>query len=411
MKTFKNKIYRHVLGFTLMIVIGVMLPIVFQLKYFSYIQILLVTTLVCTYVALVYENIISTNNQVSQSHIHNRMVESQKIMLELSNYMIQVKSVKELLSIILEKAIEMIPTASHGSILVMNKKGKLEFKAIFGFEEDLFKVMLDPEESYQWKAANGVFTGPIIIEDLQKYGDKSLSEDNYNAMNEIEALSINSSLSAPIMINKLFFGFINLDSKMNNMFNEEDIQMMAYFANQATIAIANHQLYEEVLYFSRYDGLTKIFNRRYFEEIIQEQLLENLSIGFSIVIIDLNKFKQINDLYGHRNGDLVLESFATFFREEVSDKDVFARYGGDEFVSMFYNKSYAQTDEMMLKIQQLNTIRKIELLDTVTSIEASFSYGIATYPNDGINLNQLLFIADSRMYEYKKSLHNRIYND
>lgn len=411
MKNYRNKIYRHVTGIFLMIVIGILVPSLLQEKHQTIIQIILVSVLISIYTLFIYKKNIFTLGYASKDHQQERMVESQKIMLALSNSMIQVKSFEELLNIILVKAVEMIPTASQGSILVMNKEGKLEFKAILGFDEELYKVKLEPEESYQWKATGGVFSGPIIIENLQKYSNESMSDESYDALNEIDALSFKSSLSAPIMINNLYFGSINLDSKMSNMFNEEDVQMMSYFANQATIAIVNHQLYEEMLHFSRYDGLTKIYNRRYFNELIEKKLTRKTSMNFSIVIIDLNKFKQINDLYGHRNGDYVLERFATFISEELSDMDVFARYGGDEFVCMISNKDYKYTDELMAKILELSSKNSIDLIDIEASIECGFAYGIATYPNDGPSLNELLHVADSRMYENKKSHHKRRHDD
>ncbi len=411
MKKDINRIKPHILGIIFIITVGIFIPRLIQIKYQEIVQIMLVTALVYIYIIIIYDKKNSSHIQEIQNHQQNRMVESQKIMLELSNSMIQVKSFEELLSIILANAIEMIPTASQGSILVMNKDGLLEFKAILGFEEDLYNIKLDPEESYQWKATGGVFKGPIILENLQTYSTESMSEENYNAMNNIDALSINSTLSAPIMINNAFFGSINLDSKMNNMFNEEDIQIMTYFANQATIAIVNHQLYEEMHYFSRYDGLTRIYNRRYFEEIIEEHLNKKIQQNFAIVLIDLNEFKQINDLYGHRNGDLVLENFASFVSQAISTDDVFARFGGDEFVGMFNNKNYEWTEDKMSKMRQLSVTRLIELIDVDTSIVCGFSYGIALYPEDGVNLNELFHIADSRMYESKKAHHHRRRDD
>lgn len=338
----------------------------------------------------------SSNDQV-------RMLHSQKIMLELSNTMIQVSGLKELMSIILDKAIEVIPKAKFGSILVMNHEGYLEFQAIVGFDDDLYNITLDPKESYQWIATGGNFSGPIIIEDLMKYSKDFINEDTFNSMKDIDALSLKSSLSAPILIDGQFYGSINIDSEENNMFDEQDVTLMAYFANQATIAITNHQLYEKLLHLSKYDGLTKVLNRPYFEELFENNLAKSKrnEEKVTLVVVDLNNFKQINDLYGHSIGDFVLTNFAERFSHMIRETDLLARYGGDEFVIVFFKSDYEQTLVKLKIIHQKITSQAIDLTPLEKKINCSFSYGLAEFPRDGDSLKTLFHIADHRMYEMK----------
>ncbi|PKM56914.1 MAG: hypothetical protein CVU98_08725 [Firmicutes bacterium HGW-Firmicutes-3] len=338
----------------------------------------------------------SSNDQV-------RMLHSQKIMLELSNTMIQVSGLKELMSIILNKAIEVIPKAKFGSILVMNHEGYLEFQAIVGFDDDLYNITLDPKESYQWQATGGHFSGPIIIEDLMKYSKEFINEDTYNSMKDMDALSLKSSLSAPILIDGQFYGSINIDSEENNMFDDQDLTLMAYFANQATIAITNHQLYEKLLHLSKYDGLTKVLNRPYFEELFENNLAKSKRYEekVTLVVVDLNNFKQINDLYGHSIGDFVLTTFAERFSNMIRETDLLARYGGDEFVIVFFKSDYEQT---LIKLESIHlniTSQPIDLTTLEKRIHCSFSYGLAEFPRDGDSLKTLFHIADHRMYEMK----------
>ena len=338
----------------------------------------------------------SSNDQV-------RMLRSQRIMLELSNTMIQVIGLKELMSIILNKAIEVIPKAKFGSILVMNHEGNLEFQAIVGFDDDLYNITLDPKESYQWQATGGHFSGPIIIEDLLKYSKDFINESTFNSMKDIDALSLKSSLSAPILIDGQFYGSINIDSEETNMFDEQDITLMAYFANQATIAITNHQLYEKLLHLSKYDGLTKVLNRPYFEELFENNLARSKRKDekVTLVVVDLNNFKQINDLYGHSVGDLVLTTFAERFSHLIRETDLLARYGGDEFVIVFFNSDYEQTLLKMEKIHLKITCQAIDLTPVKQKIHCTFSYGLGEFPRDGDSLKTLFHVADHRMYDMK----------
>jgi len=332
-----------------------------------------------------------------------RMLRSQKIMLELSNTMIQVSGLKALMSIILDKAIEVIPKAKFGSILVMNHEGNLEFQAIVGFDDDLYNITLDPKESYQWIATGGQFNGPIIIEDLLKYSKDFINENTYNSMKNMDALSLKSSLSAPILMDGQFYGSINIDSEENNMFDEQDLMLMAYFANQATIAITNHQLYEKLLHLSKYDGLTKVFNRPYFEELFENNLARSKRSGekITLVVIDLNNFKQINDQYGHSIGDYVLTTFAERLSHLIRETDLLARYGGDEFVVVFFNSDYEQTLLKLENLHQTITGQSFDLKPLDKKIHCTFSYGLGEFPKDGDSLKTLFHIADHRMYDMK----------
>jgi diguanylate cyclase (GGDEF)-like protein len=335
-----------------------------------------------------------------------RMLRLQETMLELSSYMTKVNSLEELLDVILRKVIDVIPGAEYGSILVMNQEGLLEFKAIYGFEQDLFKVTLDPTECYQWRATSGNFSGPLIIQDLSELSKDYMTEETYTTMNEANALITKSALSAPLLINGQFFGSINIDSTKINTFKEEDIKLIAYFADQVTIAIRNHQYYEKMLLSSKYDSLTGAMSRHYFQEFTETILKEKqqTKLPLTIVIMDLNNFKMINDQYGHASGDFILTFFANSFSCQLSKGDFLGRYGGDEFVAIFLNSNLSDT---ALKLQSIyNNITKapIPITPDHTVVHCLFSYGTAEFPMEGSDLKTLIHLADQRMYIHKSKL-------
>lgn len=336
-----------------------------------------------------------------------RIFQLQKAMLELSSQMTTLNSLNELLDTILKKAIEVIPEAEYGSILVMNTEGLLEFKAIYGFKEDLFKVKLDPTESYQWQATNGYFSGTLIIQDLSVFSKNFMTEENYSVMEEIDALCPRSSLSAPLLIDGQFFGSINVDSSKMYVFKDEHKKLMAYFANQATIAIRNHQYYEKMLFLSKYDGLTKVMNRHYFQQQI-ETILSNDTTDkepITFVLMDLDNFKTINDQYGHSSGDHILSCFTQSFSSQVGHNTLFARYGGDEFIAIFFNSDIHQTTNKIKPIYDSITKRPIQLnTNRKDRVYCLFSYGMAEYPTEGDELKTLIHLADQRMYKHKTEI-------
>lgn len=273
------------------------------------------------YLAMMVEQ----HNQQTEEQ-KKQMLHTQRTVLELSNSMTHVSGFEELLNVILTKAIEVIPKAEYGSILIVNEEGELEFKALVGFEDDLYNIKLPPEESYQWQATSGNFREPVIIEDLLNYTEDFVNEETYASMKDADALMMKSTLSAPILIDGEFFGSINIDSvEKKDVFGQRDARIMAYFANQASVAIVNHHLYDKMLYLSKYDGLTGALNRYNFEETIEE-ILETVSkesSSISLALVDMNDFKIVNDTYGHAAGDKVLKSFSEMFMSRIEEEDIF----------------------------------------------------------------------------------------
>lgn len=345
---------------------------------------------------------IEQHNQ--QSEDQRRMLHTQRAVLELSNSMIQVSGFEELLNVILTKAIEVIPEAEYGSILMMNDENELEYKALVGFDDSLYDIRFKPEESYQWQATGGHFREPVIIEDLLDYTEEFVNEDTYSSMKDADALTMKSTLSAPILIDGKFFGSINIDSEEKEVFGQRDAGIMAYFANQASIAIGNHQLYDKMSYLSKYDGLTGALNRYSFEETIEGMLNVALaeSKKISLALLDMNDFKSVNDNYGHEAGDKVLKLFSEMFRSKIDEDDIFSRFGGDEFVVAFIGKNYDEASEKMHEILEFIEMSPLVIKDADAAVKCGFSFGVAECPVDGTNLKGLVRLADDRMYKHKR---------
>jgi diguanylate cyclase (GGDEF)-like protein len=125
---------------------------------------------------------------------------------------------------------------------------------------------------------------------------------------------------------------------------------------------------------------------------------------FSLVVIDLNKFKIINDTYGHAMGDKVLIFFSQLIHKLIRETDYLFRMGGDEFYLLLTNTSANNADVIIKKLQ--NKLSNEKFIYENIEIELSSSFGTAEYGLDGLTIDELIVIADFRMYENKKSLHN-----
>ncbi len=121
---------------------------------------------------------------------------------------------------------------------------------------------------------------------------------------------IKSTLTAPIYINGSLFGMINIDSIETNVFDGEDVKSMEFIRNYIEIIITNYLLYEEKSHLARYDQLTNVCNRSYFEEQVKSIIDKALCYKetFNLVIWDINNLKAINDSFGHLTGDEVIKN-------------------------------------------------------------------------------------------------------
>lgn len=154
------------------------------------------------------------------------------------------------------------------------------------------------------------------------------------------------------------------------------------------------------------DSLTGVFNRKKFDEysIITINNAKRNDIPFSLIMIDLNKFKPINDTYGHHIGDDILILFSQTIKKAIRETDYFFRLGGDEFCLILNNTDTTGANIIVKELQE--KLLKTKFIKDDIKIEISASFGIAQYIVDGNNIDELIKMADFRMYENKKVTHN-----
>lgn len=157
--------------------------------------------------------------------------------------------------------------------------------------------------------------------------------------------------------------------------------------------------FDNVKYYSEKDPLTDTYNRRKveqsFQKIAQMYRRENHKLG--VIMMDLNKFKEINDTYGHHKGDELLINLAAILKNYVKKNDIVARWGGDEFLILVPN---CKSDFELGYIQGLQQALANEKFDEFPSVEASV--GFAIFPDDGQDFQELIKIADAAMYRDKE---------
>lgn len=331
--------------------------------------------------------------------LHDRTNEINEIMMSVSQEIDSFKDIEDLYRQLLKHTIRLIKAAEAGSILIYDEENDvMNYVAAYGYNiEELRKVHFKKEELFIYKYTR--MEKPYIIRNPELFDVSGIDETNYIKLKEADALNMKATLCAPLYINEKFYGVINVDNfHKEDAFTKEDVNHIQYICKQLQVAIRNVLLMNDLINALRYDKLTGIYNRRYFNELMDIEMEKAARYGsdFCLVMIDMDNFKDINDTYGHMVGDRALQYFAHTVKKFVRASDIVARYAGDEFIIVFYHSTYENT------LSKIEAIRKyIDENPFDGNIQVRFSAGICCYV-DGKTIDNILTAADIAMYKQKK---------
>lgn len=217
-------------------------------------------------------------------------------------------------------------------------------------------------------------------------------------------------LELPVSQNNRILGFLwaRIPRERMPIQKEEILAQAEELAEELGMGLQKALLFGSIEKFSRTDGLTGVFRRHVFNERLAEEFrrAKHFRTVFSLLLTDLDHFKQINDTYGHQAGDEVLRRVGEILKESVYETDFVARYGGEEFVIIF---PQAEPKGVRRKAELLRArIAQEEFVFGWNRIRVSVSIGIAHFPQDGQEPSTLLNCADQRLYAAKNSGRNRV---
>jgi len=209
-------------------------------------------------------------------------------------------------------------------------------------------------------------------------------------------------LSAPLGSETEGTGAITLYRASDRPFTEDDARLIAAVARQATVAINNARQYEQTRQSAMTDQLTGLANARYFFMHLEQELsrARRDQSTVSLIAIDLNNLKQINDNFGHQQGDRALRTLADVFKKHVRDYDTVVRYAGDEFFVILPDTTNQKAVETVSRIKR--AVRETVLdVGPARQVTLSASFGVATFPGDAKEADALIAVADRAMYADK----------
>lgn len=241
----------------------------------------------------------------------------------------------------------------------------------------------------------------IVVETCRPYRLPNAPAE-YEIFNRPPHTHIRSWLGVPLITSDELIGMLTLDSTEYDFFTAEHVRLASAFANQVAIAIENAQLYARMQELARTDGLTGIYNRRAFFEHGRREVERAQRVGcpLTVLMIDIDHFKHVNDTYGHAVGDEVLAEIARRCDQQLRAVDIFGRFGGEEFVVLL---SEADTKEARLVAERLRTLISAPVQTDAGVVSVTASMGIAPLDETNADLDMLLHHADLALYRAKEA--------
>jgi len=212
-------------------------------------------------------------------------------------------------------------------------------------------------------------------------------------------------LCLPISYGETLLGVLNVESRDENAFAPQDVLILNTLADLLATALHNSFVFQKLQQQSITDGLTGIKTRRFFWEALSSEWKRASRSGrpFSVVLIDLDKFKEVNDSLGHLEGDLVLARVGRLLEQKCRQSNVVARYGGDEFIILMPETGIEQAQVLAERLRLwLATDPMLE------EHHITGSFGVASFPVHGFSMEDLIRIADTGMYIAKHAGGNQV---
>lgn len=312
---------------------------------------------------------------------------------------------EELFAMILGQSTDFVQ-AEQGSLMLLNEqKRELSVKATKGLNKQVAELVRI--RSGEGIAGKVLATGlPLLVSDIEM--------DDRVTQERRPRYRTKSFISVPLKLQGRTIGVLNVTDKVTGeVFSEQDLQLLTSIGTYASVAIERsryHLKTEELKKISITDPLTGLLNRRYFQERISEEIERSRRHGLplSLILLDLDDFKAINDSYGHMAGDEVLQTVARSIRNSVRTIDVAARYGGEEFTVILPQTAKSDATSLAERICVEAGQLEFPYMIQGRPISLTVSLGVATYPEDAENLEDLIRNADAALYEAKAQGKNRV---
>lgn len=309
------------------------------------------------------------------------------------DYRMTIRSVLEIMSRVVGNEI--------GAVMMLEEEDLIVYLNGAATPQDLEafkKRVFESARECGWESTN-----PGRIE-VVVYGEENLT----TAPGEAPTREL-SCVELPLTAQKKVVGVLVLGHRAGAAFERSAADILGLVQNQVTIVVDNARLYELARRLAITDGLTKLFNHRFFQELFEKEYRrsDRYNTVFSLIMLDIDDFKKINDTYGHLCGDEILKSLGRLIRGCLRTMDVVARYGGEEFAILLPETAGPEAVQTAERIRR--AVEENVFMGNERGLSITVSQGVATYPSPGVaGRFDVIAKADAALYEAKEAGRNRV---
>jgi diguanylate cyclase (GGDEF)-like protein len=266
----------------------------------------------------------------------------------------------------------------------------------------------DDTEGYRCRYAQGPGTEAMLRWEPRSWSEISLKLPSCADGREVHGDELRSLLPCPLMFDGRLIGALVIYHTIPGCFTDEHRRVLERVSDQAAAVIFNSTRFEQTQHESHTDPLTGLPNRRSLDREFEAGLerAARTESTASVIVLDLDRLKEINDTYGHEAGDRAIRSVASVLRATVRQSDLCARFAGDEFVVVLWGCDSDHEARRVRELQSAVAAFPFEPRPGVL-LSLSISAGPARFPVDGSTFEELLAVGDERMYRDKAGRRSR----
>jgi len=325
---------------------------------------------------------------------------------EVSKTLTSTLDLNNILSTIMNNAKKLIKAEAWSFLLIDQETGDLVFEKTSGKKDDnkkIKKMRLKIGEGIAGWVAQELI--PVVVPDVS--ADPRFS----SKIDKQITLKTKTIMCVPIMSKGNILGVLEIVNKTTNEpFTKDDLNLILRIVDHAAIAIERASLYQKMEELSITDDLTKLFNTRYLDRTLEIEINRSNRhrTSLSLIFMDVDHFKTINDNYGHLVGSKLLVEMGQLLIKCLRTVDIVARYGGDEFVIVLPQTPPTNAVQIAERIRK-SIEHNVFLKKDGYSLKMTASFGVASYPESAKSKEDLLRLADEAMYRVKYQTRNGVY--
>ena len=314
----------------------------------------------------------------------------------------------------LHKAISLLSLEQISSVLIdrLPSVFSIDYFTLFLYDQDKRKLNLmchnhpEIESSFSIPLSSSPIMEAAVLRG-QYIREQDFSTSSYYRGADNPLFKKGYFVSIPLMIEKEIVGLLNINDVGQDSFDVGDLDFILNLSEFIAMSISNAVLYEQANKLAVTDGLTGISNRQSVEKSLQIEFerSKRYNSPLSLILLDVDHFKDVNDTYGHQKGDEILIAFASLLKKACRANDIAARYGGEEFLMILPQSNAQGAFKIAERVRE--EMMKISFTGNESNFAVTVSCGVAEFNKDCESINKLITVADQALYEAKNGGRNK----